>query len=347
MGASVSTAGRAELRRALGLISAGVAVLKSAEPGDGTLVPVRSLTVLSEAAAIVIATVEHGVPGFPSLDPGAPFTLWGTRIDGTERCHLECETVEVLTRPADTAFVGRVLTVRIEQSVQGGAPQARLDRLRFPQDDDVYARTRERMMNRVYPPGEVIASEDLAWELGAEQSAVLHALTRLAAEGYVRRVADLGYVVCQLDLPTVEETFDARLAIELGVIELSIDRASLTELGELRARFEKMAHLVVDGLVSDMGAYLEASGDFNEQLVALAGNDVLTAVFRELSARTYMTRPFGCAPDSARQLFAAQRDMLEAFERADVAAARAAAHQHCAAAKQRIRDILRHTGGRL
>jgi DNA-binding GntR family transcriptional regulator len=49
-----------------------------------------------------------------------------------------------------------------------------------------------------------------------EKSAAFYALTRLTADGLVRRDPDRGYVIVPFDTRTSDETFDARCAIELA-----------------------------------------------------------------------------------------------------------------------------------
>jgi len=199
----------------------------------------------------------------------------------------------------------------------------------------------------VYAPDHVLLVEDLAHALGVERSAAFYALTRLASDGLVRRDPERGYVVTAFDAHTSEETFDARLAIELGVIELAIGSASSEELGELRAAFERMAALLVGDRFVDFHAYLDANYAFHEFLVSLAHNPLLTTMFGRLSIKSVMTRSFGSTPVTSQLFIDVQRELTEAFERGDADAARRAARGYCEAAKRRVREILEHTGGRL
>jgi DNA-binding GntR family transcriptional regulator len=203
------------------------------------------------------------------------------------------------------------------------------------------------VLSRVYPPDHALLLEDLARDLGVDRSAAFYALTRLASDGLVRRDPVRGYVITAFDAHTSEETFDARLAIELGVIDLAIDSTTPEELTELRAAFERMAALLVGDRFVDFHDYLDANYAFHERLVSLAHNPLLTTMFGRLSIKSVMTRSFGSTPVTSQVFIDVQRELTEAFERGDAPAARAAARGYCEAAKRRVREILEHTGGRL
>jgi len=81
--------------------------------------------------------------------------------------------------------------------------------------------------------------------------------------------------------------------------------------------------------------------------VSLAGNAQLTSTFGRLSIKSVMTRSFGSTPESSQRFIDVQRALLEAFEARDAVAARAAAREYCELAKDRVREILALTGGRL
>jgi DNA-binding FadR family transcriptional regulator len=60
-----------------------------------------------------------------------------------------------------------------------------------------------------------------------------------------------------------------------------------------------------------------------------------------------MTRSFGSTPVTSQKFIEVQRRLMEAVEAGDKDAARRAARAYCELAKERVREILVHTGGRL
>jgi flavin reductase (DIM6/NTAB) family NADH-FMN oxidoreductase RutF/DNA-binding GntR family transcriptional regulator len=261
--------------------------------------------------------------------------------------HLECEVVETVVGGTHTIFLGRVVSA----TAGGGQPltyfRGGFGRFEFARDDEVYGRARELVLSRVYPADHALTLEDLTRQLDVDDTAAFYALTRLSSDGLVRRDPDRGYVVAPFDVRTSDETFDARLAIELGVIALCMDRVSDEEVAELRRRFDAMAELLVGDRFVDFHRYLDANYLFHEQLVALAHNPLLTTTFGRLSIKSVMTRSFGSTPITSQKFVEAQGRVVEAFERRDTQAAGQAAADYCELAKERVREILAFTGGQL
>lgn len=261
--------------------------------------------------------------------------------------HIECEVVETVVGGTHTIFLGRVVSA----TAGNGQPltyfRGGFGRFAFARDDEVYGRARELVLSRVYPGNHVLHLEELAMQLQVDQASAFYALTRLASDGLVRRDPDRGYVVAPFDAHTSDETFDARLAIELGVIALAMPHVTDLEVAELRHRFDAMAELLVGDRFVDFHGYLDANYAFHEHLVSLAHNPLLTSMFGRLSIKSVMTRSFGSTPVTSQKFVEVQGRMVEAFERRDRLAAEKAAVDYCESAKERVREILAFTGGHL
>jgi DNA-binding FadR family transcriptional regulator len=106
------------------------------------------------------------------------------------------------------------------------------------------------------------------------------------------------------------------------------------------------AQLVGDRFV-DFDAYLDANYAFHAALVGLAHNPLLDATFGSLSIKRVMTRSFGSTPVTSQKFIEVQQQLMEAVEAGDQDGSRAAARAYCDLAKDRVREILAHTGGRL
>lgn len=271
----------------------------------------------------------------------------GLPMLGDALAHIECEVTEKVVGGTHSIFLGRVVSATANDGHPLTYFRGGFGRFEFARDDEVYRRARQLVLGRVFAADHVILLEDLASQLGVEPPAAFYALTKLSSDGLVRRDPDRGYVIAPFDARTSDETFDARLAVELGVIELAIGRVSDAELAELRARLGEMAALLVGDRFVDFHAYLDANYAFHEYLVSLAHNPLLTATFGGLSIKSVMTRSFGSTPVTSEKFIQVQRAILEAFERADKGGAQEAARAYCELAKERVREILSSTGGRL
>ena len=261
--------------------------------------------------------------------------------------HIECEVTERVVGGTHTIFLGRVVSATAGDGQPLTYYRGGFGRFEFAKDDETYRRARQLVLSRVFPAGDVIIPEELATHLDADPPATFYALTRLSADGLVHRDPDRGYVIAPFDVRTSDETFDARLAIELGVIDIAMGRATVEELHELRVRFDRMAALLVGDRFVDFHEYLDANYAFHEHVVSLAHNALLTTTFGGLSIKSVMTRSFGSTPVTSEKFVRVQGQLVDAFERADAAAAKDAARSYCELAKERVREILAVTGGRL
>jgi flavin reductase (DIM6/NTAB) family NADH-FMN oxidoreductase RutF/DNA-binding GntR family transcriptional regulator len=260
---------------------------------------------------------------------------------------IECEVVEEVSAATHTIFLGRV----VRADAAEGSPltyfRGGFGRFEFARDDAVYQHARQQVLERMYAADAVLQLDDLAYQLDVDKAAAFYALTRLTADGLVRRDPDRGYVVVPFDARTSDATFDARAAIELGVIDMVAGRVPGPELAELRRRFDAMAALLVGERFVDFDRYLDANYAFHEGLVALAHSGPLTTAFAQLHIKTVMTRSFGVTPVTSQSFIDAQRGITEGIERGNADAARAAVYHYTDLAKARVRQILEQTGGRL
>ncbi|MBU2664071.1 flavin reductase [Actinoplanes bogorensis] len=259
--------------------------------------------------------------------------------------HIECEVAERVTGGTHTIFLGRVRSA----TAGNGQPltyfRGGLGRFAFARDDEVYGRARELVLSRAYAADETLPLEDLAERLGVDQAAAFYALTRLSSDALVRRDADRGYVIAPLDVRTSDETFDARHAIELGVLSIIIGATTDDEIAELRRRFDAMAALLVGERFVDFHGYLDANYALHEYLVSLARNPLLTATFGRLGIKNVMTRSFGVTPETSQKFVEAQRHLIDGVAARDLEAARRGAVEYCELAKQRVREIIAAAGG--
>lgn len=271
----------------------------------------------------------------------------GTPLINGALAQIECEVAEEVTGGTHTIFLGQVVSANASEGPPLTYFRGGFGRFEFAANDAVYHRARGLILDRVFAASEVLGVDELADRLEVDRAAAFYALTRLAADGLVRRDPTLGHVVTPFDVRVSDETFDARLAIELGAIALITGNASSDSLAELRRRFETMASYLVHDRFTSFVDYLDANFRFHEYLVSLAGNSLLTSTFGRLSIKSVMTRSFGSTPDSSSRFIDVQRALLEAVEAADRDASETAARNYCELAKARVRQILALTGGTL
>ena len=231
-----------------------------------------------------------------------------------------------------------------------GSPLAyfrgRFGRIELIQDAEAYRRLMDLIVTRQVSPNERLDVERLAAQLNTPPSAVQYALTRLVTENLVIR-EDRGHVVKPLDVATSNDAHDARMAIELGVAEMTVGHLDPGQLSELR----RLAQATVDVLgrsdPDGLAAYALANQEFHRFLVAAAGVAALSAVYEQLSIADLISRALR-AQDEIEGLLAGEHlELVQAYERADLDGAREVIIRHTAHAKQTQQRGIERAGGQL
>ncbi|GAA4680752.1 flavin reductase [Nocardioides nanhaiensis] len=365
-------------RHVVGHLTSGVTVVTTDCEGERFGMTASSVTSLSADPPLMLACLNNSVPtadavsrsgryavnvlgqghgdlahtfAMPSPDKFAGVAVTrgstGSPLISDALAHIECEVAERVVGGTHTIFIGRVVSA----TAYDGEPltyfRGGFGRFEFARDDAVYTHARERILDRVHRAGDVVDVDQLAEQLEVDQTAVFYALTRLTGDGLVRRDPERGYVVTAFDASASDATFEARLAIEIGVLEQVIGRVPPEDLAAVRRDFDAMSALLVGERFVDFDAYLDANYAFHERLVGLAHNPVLDATFGTLSIKQVMTRSFGSTPVTSQRFIEAQRGITEGLEGADRERALSAAREYTDLAKERVREILQQTGGQL
>jgi flavin reductase (DIM6/NTAB) family NADH-FMN oxidoreductase RutF len=138
-----------------------------------------------------------------------------------------------------------------------------------------------------------------------------------------------GRLFPQLDLAELcEEAFDARCAIELGVVDRTVGRVPARDIALLRERMDATAGLIEGGHFTDVARWAEANAAFHEAHVALAGSEPLTEAYRRLGVAGLILRTYTDSTHADPELVGDHRRLVEAYERGDVEAARRAVREH-------------------
>jgi DNA-binding GntR family transcriptional regulator len=205
--------------------------------------------------------------------------------------------------------------------------------------DQVYDELRSRVLTRRHPAGEKLSLHELAAELGVSRSPVHHALTRLVSEGLLTVKARRGYYVTPVTATALAEGYEMRLALELHAAERTVGRAVTGDLEVFRRLLEGTAaaisHEQWDG----------ANAAFHEHQVDLARNALLSRFYRELSVNLMMQVIRGGQLEDHESLVTEHRRIVEAFESADLDAARGAIREHVETGKRIALEAIERAGG--
>ncbi|MFD5544682.1 GntR family transcriptional regulator [Streptomyces sp. NPDC127079] len=158
-------------------------------------------------------------------------------------------------------------------------------------------------------PGEVYSAPGLAPRLGVSATPVREAMLELVKEGMVEIVPNKGFRVTAVSEKQLDEYTHVRSLIE---IPTTAGLAATADPADLEALRPVAQEIVGSALKGDLIAYVEADLTFHLGLLALAGNDHLVEVVRDLRRRS---RLFGLtALVRAGRLTASAEEHLELLD---------------------------------
>ncbi len=304
------------------------------------------------AVNILAEDQEHlaGLFARPGVDPFLDLPcepgITGAPILAGALAVLECQIAQEVPGGSHRVLLANV----VRASASEGSPLAyfrgRFGRIELIQDAEAYRRLRDLILTRQVSADERLDVERLAGQLKTSPSAVQYALTRLVTENLVIR-EDRGHLVKPLDVATSNEAHDARMAIELGVAEMTVGRLDQGQLSGLR----RLAQATVDVLgradPDGIAAYALANQEFHRFLVATAGVDALSAVYEQLSIADLISRALRTQDEIEGLLAREHLDLVQAYERADLDGVREVIIRHTAHAKQTQQRGIERAGGQL
>ena len=135
-----------------------------------------------------------------------------------------------------------------------------------------YAQMLDRIVDLRLPPGSVLNERAMADELELGRMPVREAIARLASGRFLSVIPRLGAVVSPIGLADVLEMFEAREAIECGVVYIVAERATAAELSTLR---DLVAQADEARTGTDHATYLRADHSVHAYLVHMVHNGLL------------------------------------------------------------------------
>jgi DNA-binding GntR family transcriptional regulator len=206
-------------------------------------------------------------------------------------------------------------------------------------NEQVYEELRSRILSRRHAAGEKLSLHHLADELGVSRSPVHHALTRLVSEGLLTVRPRRGYFVTPVTAHALAEGYDVRLALELHAAEHTVGRLGPRNLRMLRSLLDATAEAI------SHEQWDVANAAFHEHQIDLAGNSLLSRFYRELSVNLLMQVIRGGTLEGHEDLVTEHARIVEAFEAADLPAARRAIARHIETGRRIALDVIERAGG--
>jgi len=171
----------------------------------------------------------------------------------------------------------------------------------------------------------IYSANQLADRLGVSRTPVREALLQLSAEGLLTALGSKGFRVRGLTAKEIDDTFEARHAIETWVVS-RLASASGFDSTPLMEAMDRMAQAAAAGEVQ---AFMDADEAFHLHLVVAHRNGVLAAVMENIRDRiSVLGLQALTAPGRMKEVLDEHRRIAAALKARDAAKAAAAMAEH-------------------
>jgi DNA-binding GntR family transcriptional regulator len=195
--------------------------------------------------------------------------------------------------------------------------------------DQVTALLQERILERVYAPGEKLNIDALSREFGVSSSPIREALTRLSGLGLVASATFTGFSVApEPSRDWFEQLRDYRILAEGWAARQLAKSQNQEAISRMRESISAMEGDPPRGHSRDYIAASRADEAFHDAMLDACGNDILAQSVRSLHPHLHHARLFSRVPHDIRPLIDEHRAILDAIVMQDEAGAQAAVEAH-------------------
>ncbi len=163
------------------------------------------------------------------------------------------------------------------------------------------------------------------------------------ARPVVTRSSEAGRYEIGEEHPGIEKSdaiFDARSALELGAVEITVGRLTSAQLAGYRLLADATVPYVDGETFADAAAYTETNAAFHEYLFSLTGNEHLLQAYRVLGVKGHMERVLRNATWCDHRVAQDHIDIVEAFVKGDAHLVRELIVDHAERSKATMRRAM-------
>lgn len=174
-------------------------------------------------------------------------------------------------------------------------------------------------------PGQRLGEQELADVFGVSRTLVREAMARLSARGMVEVSSRRGWFVVEPSREDAVEAFDARVAIETGMLNSLAAPLPKARLARLKAHYKAEQAAIRKG---EPGRRSFLLGDFHVCLAECVSGPLLADILRDLTARTTLVATLFQSTHDATLSCADHVAIVGALEAGDAAGAAALMRRH-------------------
>jgi len=136
--------------------------------------------------------------------------------------------------------------------------------------EQIYRELRERIVSVALRPGDALSEARIAERFGVSRTPVREAFRRLADEGFLQVVPQVGSFVAPIDLSAVRDNHFVREALECRIVELAAQRIDALQRAALSRNLAAQARAMAAG---DAEAFFREDEEMHRLLARIAGHE--------------------------------------------------------------------------
>jgi DNA-binding GntR family transcriptional regulator len=200
--------------------------------------------------------------------------------------------------------------------------------------ESVYHHLKDRIVHNVLRPGEVIAVDRLAAQLGVSRTPVREALLLLEGDNLVRTTPNHGFVVSEIHPSDVEHVYEVRDLIESHAAYSAATSIPEDELERLRDLFARASERIEQG---DFTLCEQCDLELHRVILQYSHNPILIEIASSLVERSLRIRYLAdVTPQlNSQTIWLEHNEILRALLARDASKARKKMQAHLGKARER------------
>jgi DNA-binding GntR family transcriptional regulator len=208
--------------------------------------------------------------------------------------------------------------------------------------DEIYHVLKDRIIRNHFKPGERLNLDEIERQMGISRTPLVHALTRLSAEGLTEVVPRQGTFVTDPTPEEIAEAFDVRRVLEVYALELAVPRLTADVEERIRGMVNELGRLYrEEDWIAIYHDYVSLDEELHRTIVRTSGNRRLCMVWEQVNVHVQMARFRRMKLATVLAVGHAEHEqMVQAFQQRDVPALQRIMAEHIDNAKRLMLEDL-------
>lgn len=211
--------------------------------------------------------------------------------------------------------------------------------------ESVYQKLRDHLIFGYFKPGQRLAEEQLAEQMGVSRTPVREALLRLEQEGLIQMLPRQGAVVRRISLEEARQVYEVRALLEGLAARLTVQHMTPQDLSAIRKALDASFEVMEQG---DTRSLVIHNNHFHDLIGDTSRNVVLKKILNLLHTQVNLLRItlWSTFPDRLEQTLREHERIYEAMAAGDEDGAEQAAREHIVHSWEVMHAVLARDDGK-